>query len=167
MPQEVVSDHDVHFIADYWREVVRLLHTKMLMSTVCHPDTDGLSANSNGMVIRCLRGLASHDQANSDDYLPLVEYADNSSLHCSTKQMRVELALDYDLDLIAELQRPQANESAKTLQGCEFVEQLQCILEVARDVLHNAQDKQMAESNKSQRAIDPVITAGAKVFLDP
>jgi hypothetical protein len=37
-----------------------------------------------------------------------------------------ELDLGYEpplpLDLIADLQRPQANESAKTLQGREFVE---------------------------------------------
>jgi hypothetical protein len=37
---------------------------------------------------------------------------------------------------------------------------------VARDELRDAQDKQMAEANKSQRPIDPAIPAGAKVFLD-
>jgi len=81
-----------------------------------------------------------------------------------------ELDLGYEpplpLDLIADLQRPQANESAKTLQGREFVERLQLILGVARDELHNAQDEQTAEVNKSRRPIDPTITAGAKVFLD-
>jgi len=65
------------------------------------------------------------------------------------------------LDLIADFQWPQANESAKTFQGHEFVEQLQRILGVARDELYDVQDKQMPEANKSPRPIDPAITAGA------
>jgi hypothetical protein len=43
---------------------------------------------------------------------------------------------------------------------------LQRILGVARDELRDAQDKLMAEANKSRRPIDPAITTGAKVFLD-
>jgi hypothetical protein len=39
-------------------------------------------------------------------------------------------------------------------------------LGVTRDQLHDAQDEQTAEANKSRRPIDPAITAGAMVFLD-
>jgi hypothetical protein len=70
VPQEVVSDRDVRFTADYWKEVARILQTKLLMSTAFHPETDGLSENSNKTVVRYLRGFATHDQANWDDYLP-------------------------------------------------------------------------------------------------
>jgi len=168
--QEVVSDRDVLFTADYWREVARILQMKLLMSTAFHPEPDGLSENSNKTVVCYLCGFATHDQANWDDYLPLVEYAYNSSVHRSTKQTPFELDLGYEpplpRDLIADHQRPQANESAKTLQGREFVQRLQRIFGVARDELRDAQDKQTAEANKSRRPIDPAITAGAKVFLD-
>jgi hypothetical protein len=170
VPQVVVSDRDVHFTADYWREVARILQTKQLKSTAFHPEMDGLSENSNKLVVHYLRGFPTHNQANWDDYLPLAEYAYNSSVHRSTKRMPVELDLGYEpplpLDLIADLQLLQANESVKTLQGREFFEQLQRILGVAKDELRNAQDKQTAEANKSGHPIDPAITAGAKVFLD-
>jgi len=67
--------------------------------------------------------------------------------------MTFELDLGYEppltLDLIAHLQWPQANESAKTLQGREFIERLQHILGVARDELHEAQVKQTVEANQS------------------
>jgi hypothetical protein len=43
---------------------------------------------------------------------------------------------------------------------------LQCILEVTWDQLHNTQDERTAEANKSQRPIDPAITAGMKVVFD-
>jgi hypothetical protein len=91
-------------------------------------------------------------------------------VHCSTKQTPFELDLGYEpplpLELIADLQRPQANQAAKTLQGREFVEHLQRILGVSRDELRDAQDKQTAEATKSRRPITPAITAGAKVFSD-
>ena len=38
---------------------------------------------------------------------------------------------------------------------------------VGRDELHDAQDKQTAEASKSWRPIDPAITPGAELFLDP
>jgi len=170
IPQEVVSDCDVHFTADYWREVVRILQTKLLMSMAFHPETYGLSQNLNKTVVRYLGGWATHDQANWDNYLPLAEYAHNPSVHRWMKQTSLELHLGYEphlqLHFIADIQWPQGDESAKSVQGREVVEQLQQILSVARDELRDAQEKKTMEANKSQRLIDPAITAGAKVFLN-
>jgi len=91
------------------------------MSMAFHSETDGLSENSNKTVVHYLRGFATYDQANWDNYLPLAEYANNSSVHRSTKLTPFELDPGYEppfpLDLIADLQRPQANESAKPLPG--------------------------------------------------
>jgi len=170
VPPEVVSDRDVRFTAVYWREVARILQTKLLMSMAFHPETDGRSKNSNKTGVRYLRGFTTHNKANWDDYLPLQEYAYNSSVHRSKKQTPFELDLCSELpllwDLMADLQRLQATEWAKTLQGCESVEWLQCILLVARYELRDAQDKQMGEAIKSQHPIDPTITAGAKDFVN-
>jgi len=140
------------------------------MSTVFNPELDGLSENSHTMVVCYLRGCATHDEANWDDYLPLAEYAYDSSVHRSMKQTPLELDLGYELsmplDVIEHLKRPQPNESAETLESREFVERLQSIFVVTRDELREVQDKQTAEANKSWCPIDPDITAGAKVFLD-
>ena len=95
VPQEVVPDCKVRFTADYWREVVRILQTKLFMSTMFHPETDGLSENSHKTVVCYLCGFATHNQTNWTDYLPLVEYVYNSSVHRSTKQMAFELDLAY------------------------------------------------------------------------
>jgi hypothetical protein len=65
------------------------------------------------MVGRYLSGFATHNQANLDDYLPLAEYAYNSSVHRSTKLTPFELDLGFELplpqDLSADLQQAQAN----------------------------------------------------------
>jgi len=170
VPQEVASDRDVRFTADYWREVARILQTKLLMSTAFLPEMDGLSESSNKMVVCYLSGFATHDQANWDDYLPLVVYAYNSAVHLPNEQTPFELVLGYEpplpQDLIADLQQPQANKSATTLHGREFVEPLQHILAVARDELRDAQDEQTAEANKSRSPNDPAITPGVKVITN-
>lgn len=152
VPRDVVSDLNVRFPADYWRDVARILCTIMLMSMALLPEMAGLPENSYKGVVCYLCGFATHDQPNWDHFLPLAEYASTSSVHCSTMQTPFELDLVYEppvlRDLIADLQRLQANESGKTLQGREFVERLHCILGVARDELCNAQDRQTAEANK-------------------
>jgi len=159
VPQEVVSDRDVFFTADFGRQMARILQTKLLMTTVLHPETDGLSETSNKTDVQYLHGFARHDHANWDNYLPFAEYAYNFSVHCSMKQTPFELDFGYELpfplNLIVDLQRPQANQTAKTLQDRKFVKQLQSILGVARDELRDAQDKQTAEANNSRRPIDP------------
>jgi len=113
LPQAVVSDRNVPFTADYWREIARILQKILLFSTAFHPGMDGLSENSNMTFFRYLCGFATHDQANWDDYLPLVEYAYSSSVHSSTKQKTFELdhryVLPLPLHLIADLERQQAN----------------------------------------------------------
>jgi len=168
--QGVVSDRDVCFTADYWRDVARILQTKLLMFTAFHPETDVLSDISNKTVSQYFSFFTTHNQGNWDDYLPLAEYANNSSVHHSTKQMPFELNLGdnppLQLYLIPDLQQPEANESAKTIQGREFVERLHCILVVAGDELRDAQDEQTAEAIKSHHQIDTAITAGVNVFLD-
>jgi len=72
VPEEVVLDRDVRFTADYWGEVTRIRQTKLLMSTAFHPERDGLSENTNKMVVWYLRGFATHNQANWVNYLPLA-----------------------------------------------------------------------------------------------
>jgi len=140
------------------------------MSTVVHPEMDGLSQNSNKTVTHYLYSFSTHDQANLDNYLPLVQYAFNSSVHHWLKQMPFELDLGCEppllLDSIPDLQWLQANASAKTIQGREFIKRLQRNLGVARDELCNPQDQQMAETNKLWGPMDPAITAGANAFRD-
>jgi len=147
-----------------------ILPTNLLMSIAFHPETDGLSENSKQTVIQYSPAFTTQDRAHSDDYLPLWEYASNSLVYSAMKQMPSEHDVTYEpplpLDIIADLQQPQADESAKSLHACEFVERLQYFLGVFRDQLHNALGEQVAEAKMSQGPIDPTIAGGAKVFRD-
>lgn len=41
MPQSLVSDHDPLFVSRFWQELFKLSGTKLRMSSVYHPQSNG------------------------------------------------------------------------------------------------------------------------------
>jgi hypothetical protein len=59
VPQSIVSDHDPVFTSAFWQELMRLMGTKLYMSSAFHPQTDGQTEAANRVIImymRCFTG---------------------------------------------------------------------------------------------------------------
>jgi hypothetical protein len=59
VPQSMVSDREPVFMPNFWRELMRLLGTKLHMTTAFHPQSDVQSEAANRVIImylRCLTG---------------------------------------------------------------------------------------------------------------
>src|SRR5712672_1118907 len=84
LPNAIISDHDSKFVSRFWREVHRLLGTKLLMSMAYHPQMDGSSEQAIRTVSSILRAFVSSDQTDWPDKLPQAEFAINSMVSVTT-----------------------------------------------------------------------------------
>jgi hypothetical protein len=57
VPQSIVSDRDPIFTSTFWRELMRLVGTKLHMTTAIYPQSDGQSEATNRVIIMYLRYL--------------------------------------------------------------------------------------------------------------
>lgn len=95
LPESIVSDRDSKFTSTWWKELHRLLGTKLLMSTAYHPQTDGITERANRSVAQIFRASIRADQRDWLGKTPLVEFAINSSINETTGYAPFELVHGY------------------------------------------------------------------------
>ena len=83
LPRELVSDRGPRSTAEFRRSVFKTLGTRLQMSTSDHPETDGQTKRANRVLEEILRGYV-HLFTNWSEFLPMVEFAINNSVHAST-----------------------------------------------------------------------------------
>ena len=54
IPESIVSDRDARFTSIFWRELQKLMGTKLLMSTAFHSQTDGATERANRSIAQIL-----------------------------------------------------------------------------------------------------------------
>jgi hypothetical protein len=86
LPRSVRSDRGPQFIADFMRELYRLLGIKLAMSMAYHPQTDGQTERVNQEMEQFLCLFVNEGQDDWDELLPLGEFAYNNHVHSSTQQ---------------------------------------------------------------------------------
>ena len=95
IPESIVSDRDTRFTSIFWKELHRLMGSKLLMSTAFHPQTDGITERANRSIAQILRSVVSNDQKDWSSKCPLVEFAINSSVNTTTGYAPFELNYGY------------------------------------------------------------------------
>ena len=145
VPESIVSDRDSKFTAAFWREVHRLLRTRLLMSTAFHPQTDGATERANRSVIQILRAAIRADQADWVSKIPMVEFAINSAVSASTGFAPFELNCGFLPRMFQEL-------PPSSLPGVQhFAEQARDNLLIAHDAIIDSRVHQTHHANKRRR----------------
>jgi hypothetical protein len=85
LTRRVVSDRDPQFVAEFTRELYRLLGIKLAATTAYHPQGDGQTERVNQELEQYLRLFINQRQDDWADLLSLAEFQYNNHVHSATQ----------------------------------------------------------------------------------
>ena len=85
LPRELVSDRDPRLTAEFWRSVFKTFVTRLKLSTSDQHESDGQTERANLVIEEIFRGYV-HSFTNWSEFLPMVDFAINNSVHASMTQ---------------------------------------------------------------------------------
>jgi hypothetical protein len=91
IPKMVISDRDVKFTSNFWKELFAGLETNLNFSTSYHPQTDGQTKHTNHIIEDMLRMYVRMKPTKWEEYLHLVEFTYNNGYQASTKMSPFEV----------------------------------------------------------------------------
>ena len=77
VPQNIVNDRDPRFLGRFWKELFRLLGSKLYFSSEFHPETDGQTERVNALLEEYLRHFVSANQKDWVDLLDVAQFSYN------------------------------------------------------------------------------------------
>jgi hypothetical protein len=159
VPKHIISDRDPRFTSKFWKQLWNLLGTQLKMSTSHHPQTDGQTERSNRTLEDILRHYVSKQQDDWDQHLTAAEIAVNSSVHASTGF--TPFYLNYGEHPYFPTHIPLDTINNNTVY--ELMQQLERNIELARNNMEMARNKQTHYANQHRR--DVVFKEGEMVWL--
>ena len=83
-PVAIVSDRDPRFTGKFWKSIVKVLVTRLDMSTADHPQTDGQTERVNCVINDILRSVCADTPMRWSSMLPVAVFALDNAVHAST-----------------------------------------------------------------------------------
>lgn len=84
LPERIIADRDKHWSTAFWKSVVSNYGSVMALSSSHHPQTDGQTEILNATIEQMLRAYIANDHASWPQWLSMLNYSYNSSVHLST-----------------------------------------------------------------------------------
>ena len=85
VPIKIISDRGTQFESILWQETVERMGSRVALATTHHPQTNGITERANRTLLQMIRRVCAGQGAAWVKWLPLLEFAYNSSVHSSTK----------------------------------------------------------------------------------
>jgi hypothetical protein len=161
LPRKVISDRGPQFVAEFMKELYRLLGIEAASSTAYHPQTDGQTERVNQELEQYLRVFVGERQDDWYALLPLAEFSYNNHVHSSTQQTPFLLDTGRHPRMGFEPHQPPSRVEAVN----EFTDRMKATLEEAKSALAKAKDD-MARYYNRRRSPAPSFAPGDMVFLD-
>lgn len=161
MPRNIISDRDSRFTGKFWTALMKLMGTKLNMSTAFHPQSDGQTERANRTLEEMLRSYVSYNQRDWDLLLPMMEFAYNNSTNPTTGFSPFFLNYGHHPLVPASLITPPPT-NVPTVE--EFVSTQSSALAQAQDAILEAQERQRKHADQARRPVEFIV--GDMVMLN-
>ncbi|RDX73318.1 hypothetical protein CR513_47092, partial [Mucuna pruriens] len=146
LPRTIVSDKYVRFLGHFWRTLWNKLGTKLLFSTVAHPQTDGKTKVVNRILAILIRAIIQKNLKHWKKCLPYVKFAYNRTIHSTSSYSPFEIVYGFNpltpLDILTLPTNEHTNLDGK--HKAEFVKDLHSKFEqTLKRGMNNIQSKQI------------------------
>ncbi|MCI09458.1 hypothetical protein A2U01_0030544, partial [Trifolium medium] len=158
-PRSIVSDRDPVFISNFWHKLFELSGTKLAMSSVYHPQTDGQSEVVNRGLEQYLRAFTQHKPSSWVAFLPWAEFHYNTSYHSALKMSPFEALYGRKPPTIPAYAR--GSTSIQVLD--EALTARDELLRTLKDNLRSAQHRMRQKANAHRR--DLTLAVGDLVLV--
>ena len=156
-----MSDRGPQFVAEFTKELYRLLGIKLAATTAYHPQGDGQTERANQELEQYLRLFINQRQDDWDDLLPIAEFQYNNHIHTATQA--VPFLLDTGWIPRMGFEPDQQRSHVESIN--EFKERMENALNEAKAALVKSKDD-MAKYYDRKRTPAPDYQPGDKVYLD-
>ena len=167
LPARIVSDRDPRFTGRFWRELWRLLDTKLDMSTAGHPQTDGKAENRQRTANTMLRHYVDFEQTDWDMKLLRAAHAINHTKSVSSGLTPFEVmfrrAPRLPLDAALAESQPNQPSSSSLPAVTNFLDRHRYIWTMAKQNMLKAQSDQKRHADKHRR--EEQFAIGDEVLL--
>lgn len=117
--RRLITDNGSNFVSDALKTVCKRLNIARSLTSIEHPQTDGLVERYNRTLKEGLAIYVEEDPLTWDEYLPFVTFAYNTSKHASTgySPFKLMYGRDADIPLATEIKdlQPKTYESEQWL----------------------------------------------------
>ena len=168
LPESVVSDRGGQFVSDVMDELSMILGVKWKKSSPGHSQTAGQVENLNQWINQRLRIYVNHYQDNWSKFIPALDFVQNGTPHDSTGLEPHEVMMGCPMPQQWEWQNRTTDfsdiavrEKLSRQEGQRIAEQVQGAIEIARQNMGLAQEKQITQANKHR--VDPQFDVGDEV----
>jgi hypothetical protein len=157
--RNIISDGDSQFIGTFWRELFRLVRTKLTRNTRYHPRTDGHTEIVNKWVERYLRNYVGGQQRTWVRWLHLGEHCYKTTFHMSIGLTPFRALYEYDAPTLIEL----VFGESRAPKDKDWITESREILKFLKENLQTSQNRQKMSADKQR--IERKFEVGDLVFL--
>jgi transposase InsO family protein len=156
-PDSIVSDRGPQFISEFWNEFCRILGIKLKLSTAFHPQTDGQTEIMNQYIDQRLRPFVNYYQDNWSELLPMMDYAQATLPHESTRLAPFQIEFGYEPRTSFDWKQPTkpttAREHLNRDEAQQFARRMHSAWEIARTNMAKAQTTQKRNADRKRNPV--------------